>query len=136
MKNLKDVIQEKAHYTTSLGHCDMEYIKSINIKIPSLEDQEKIVKQMGQYDNLVELQKQQIDSIDLIAKERLEFHLKKCIDSAKIVTNDEIKISDKVDINLEEKSFILSSTVLLEDLEDFSSISSSKVKKSKLNVVL
>jgi type I restriction enzyme S subunit len=126
MKNLKDIIQEKAHYTTSLGHCDMEHIKSIDIILPSLEDQEKIVKQMSIYDNLVELQKQQIDSIDLIAKERFEFHLKKCIESSKlnVVTTDEIKISDENKISDEVDL----------DLSDESE--KSKVKKNKSKIVL
>ena len=57
---------------------------------------------MCQYDNLVELQKQQIESIDLTIKERFEFHLRKCTESSKIEIHDEIENSDKIDLS--EKS--------------------------------
>ena len=40
---------------------------------------------MVQYDNLVELQKQQIESIDLTIKEHFKFHLCKCTESSKII---------------------------------------------------
>jgi len=55
-----------------------EDIKDILFSVPSLQDQELIVKQMEKYDELVKLQQAQIDEIDTTIKARFEFHLEKC----------------------------------------------------------
>jgi restriction endonuclease S subunit len=44
-------------YGITIPHLQLSVFININIILPSLEDQEKIVKQMGQYDNLVEITK-------------------------------------------------------------------------------
>ena len=120
MYYLQDDIQENANYTTSLGHCNMDYIKLINLQIPSIEDQEKIVSQMQIYDNLVSLQKQQIDAIDLAVKERFEFHLKKCTESAK-TNNDDKKVEEVEEVN----------EVEADKVDKIKVIKSSKKNKSK-----
>jgi len=131
---IQDEIYKLATGTAQKG-INQENFYNIDILLPSLEDQEKIVKQMGQYDNLVELQKQQIESIDLTIKERFEFHLRKCTESSKelssVITTDEIKISDKIDLTESlEKSKVKKnkSIVVLEEEKE--------VKKNKSKVVL
>ena len=103
---------------------------------------------MGIYDNLVELQKQQIESIDLTIKERFEFHLRKCTYASKesskelssVITIDEIKISDKIDLTeSSEKSKVKKnkSIVVLEEKEEKEEEKekSTKVKKNKSKIV-
>ena len=40
---------------------NLDNLSQVNIKLPSLEDQQKIINQMESYDKLIELQKKQID---------------------------------------------------------------------------
>ena len=55
-----------------------EKFYDISIKLPSLEDQQKIIDQMESHDKLMELQQKQIDEIDGFIKKRMDYHLKKC----------------------------------------------------------
>lgn len=51
-------------------------LENLHIQIPSISDQEKIVKEMEQIDNFEEQVKKQIINLEIQAKETLEQHLK------------------------------------------------------------
>lgn len=57
---------------------DVNEFKQFKIKIPSLEDQQRIIKEMEELDNFEEQINKQIKSLEMQAKETLERHLKLC----------------------------------------------------------
>lgn len=130
LKNLKDRIQENAHYTTSLGHCNMEYIKNIEIQIPSIEDQQHIIEQMETLDTLVSLQEKQIDKINKVIKERFEYHLEKCKNSVK-EDKEKDKVTELVDIVDKE---VISKTS--KKIKDNDIITTKKTTKSNKNNIV
>ncbi len=79
---------------------DIEKFKNIQIQLPSLQDQEKIVQQMEVFDTLVNLQQKQIEELDHTIKERFDFHLKKC--ESVINEDDKTKSKDDLEKDLEE----------------------------------
>lgn len=60
------------------GSLNKEKLNELDIKIPSLEDQQKIIKEMEELDNFEEQINKQIKSLEMQAKETLERHLKLC----------------------------------------------------------
>jgi type I restriction-modification system DNA methylase subunit len=58
-----------------------EYVKNISVTLPSLKDQEEIVKQMEKHNERVKCQEEEIQLIDKLIKERFEYHLQQCKDN-------------------------------------------------------
>ncbi len=76
LKSNKNKIMDLAHYTTGLGCIQLQKIKGFQIKVPSFQDQEKIVKEMEQLDSFYEIIQKQIKDLEILAEETLERHLK------------------------------------------------------------
>jgi type I restriction-modification system DNA methylase subunit len=74
----KNSIMDLAHYTNGLGCISMEKLKNFSLQIPSLEDQEKIIKSMEYFDELKKMYQTHITNTELQIKERFEYHLNKC----------------------------------------------------------
>lgn len=90
------------------GSLNKESLKNLVIHLPSLQDQESIIKQMEKYDKLVELQQAQIEDIDTTIKARFEFHLNKCKESKnspvqKTEETEPVQEHDESVENVEEK---------------------------------
>ena len=77
---IQDKIYSLATGTAQMG-INQENFYKINILLPSLKDQEDIIKQMEQHDIRVKCQEQEIELIDKLIKERFEYHLQKCKDT-------------------------------------------------------
>lgn len=78
LKIQKNKIMDLAHYTNGLGCISIEKLKNLNITIPSIEDQEVIIKEMEYFDNLKEMYQTHITNTEKQIKERFEYHLTKC----------------------------------------------------------
>jgi type I restriction-modification system DNA methylase subunit len=108
-----------------------EILVNLQIILPSLKDQELIIKQMELYDNLVTLQQNQIIELDLTIKERFEYHLKKCEDGGKLLT---IPQEETDDIDILEDNLIKttrkSNIKIVNDEESNKSVKSTKSDNS------
>jgi type I restriction-modification system DNA methylase subunit/restriction endonuclease S subunit len=53
-------------------------IKKISVQLPTKQDQERIIKEMEQFDELDRLQKAHLTRLETLIKQRFEYHLSKC----------------------------------------------------------
>ena len=99
------------------GSLNKDSLKNLNITIPSIEDQEAIIKEMEYFDNLKEMYQTHITNTEKQIKERFEYHLNKC---KNIVSKD---------TNESKENIVDSET---EDDEEEKSIKKTKSTKSKV----
>lgn len=99
---------------TTIKHINQDFLDNFNISIPSLEDQEEIVKQMEKHDERVKCQEQEIELIDKLIKERFEYHLDKCKDKNDIITPNS---NDSTEKKIKKKTKIIN-TVDNDDINE------------------
>ncbi len=78
---------------TCIPHMSKNKLADFNILVPSIKDQEEIIKEMEKHDERVKCQEQEIKLIDKLIKERFECHLQRCKDS-KDKPKEELEDSD------------------------------------------
>lgn len=83
-------IQKLAKYSTNLGHIDMSKLKELKIPIPSLEIQERLIKEIEDIDILINLRKNANENL----KKEKEYLYK--IINKKIINNSEIKTLEEI----------------------------------------
>jgi type I restriction enzyme M protein len=105
LKIQKNQIMDLAHYTNGLGCISIEKLKNLNIIIPSIEDQEAIIKEMEYFDNLKEAYQTHIVNTEKQIKERFEYHLNKCKNVVPKDTNEskDDNVDSETDADEEEK---------------------------------
>jgi len=135
---LKSEIQKKAHYTTSLGHCDMKHFKNLVLSLPSIEDQEKIVKEMEQYEKQEEVSKKAIEDLDKLIKDRFDYHLKLCEEVSKKekkeIKEDKEDIKEEIEIDSLEEALKEDENIKSENKSVKKSKKVSKIKKIRKEV--
>jgi type I restriction-modification system DNA methylase subunit len=101
--NIQESVYKLASGTAQKG-INQENFYSLQIQIPSIEDQEKIIKSMEYFDNLKEMYQSHITNTEIQIKERFEFHLNKCKKFSE--TNPETKenLDDETESKQKEKS--------------------------------
>lgn len=90
-----DITEGKAGSIGS-GSLNKEKLNNLIIKLPSKKDQGKIVKEMEKFYILEKLQKEQIEDLDKLIKQRFEYHLERC----KKEKNNKNDDSDELGSNL------------------------------------
>ena len=105
---------------STIPNITKEILENTSIQIPSIENQEKIIKEMEYFDNLKEMYQTHITNTEKQIKERFEYHLNKCINAVPKDTNDgkennedsesESKIDDEKDKLIVKKTKTLNSS--------------------------
>jgi type I restriction enzyme, S subunit len=127
---------------------------NVNIQIPSIKDQETIIKEMEYFDNLKEMYKTHIINTEKQIKEQFEYHLNKCKNSdikenskstksTKSTKSNEDSDSNKEDVLEKKKSIKTKSTkstkkeeIDSEDETDSEDEKSKRVQKNHLKKVI
>jgi len=107
---------------STIPNITKEILEESKIQIPSLEDQEKIIKSMEYFDELKKMYQTHIINTELQIKERFEFHLNKCKKSDETVPESKEELSDDEESDDEESE---------EEEKSIQVKKSSKTKKSK-----
>jgi type I restriction enzyme M protein len=87
LKNEQLNIQKLAKYCTNLGHIDMNQFKYLNISIPPLDQQTKIVHYCEQNDLLIAQLENTIESNKLAAKEFLTMVISSSVEATEAAEN-------------------------------------------------
>lgn len=66
---------------STIPNITKEILEELEIQVPSIEDQEKIIKEMEYFDKLKEMYQTHITNTEIQIKERFEYHLNKCKNS-------------------------------------------------------
>ncbi len=119
-------ILENGFNGTTIKHISKDYIKDIEIPVPSLTDQQKIVDQLYKYDILDDLQNKQIKDLDKLIKDRFNFHLQQCKDNQNKIVDKKDIIEELSDNSEEEKEDIKPKKVVKKKVEKSSESSKSK----------
>ena len=83
-------------------HVYARHFEKRELFIPSLEEQENIIKEMEYYDKLKEIHQTHITNTEVQIKERFEFHLNKCKESSE-TKNDVKEIINESESDEEEE---------------------------------
>lgn len=102
---------------------NIDNIENITFNIPSLEDQERIIKEMEKYDLEIEFKKNEIKKIDEYAKTIFDNYLNKC--KTNEIKNNKEKNEENKDNNED----------IIEELNNLSDDNKSKKSKKKKNIV-
>jgi type I restriction enzyme S subunit len=103
----KNNIMDLAKYTIGLGCISMEKLNNFDIKLPSIEDQNKIIVEMEEFDTLKTLQNKQIVKLDKIIKNKFDYHLNKCKNAAIEAENKKELNSDSEDDESEDEQIVV-----------------------------
>lgn len=132
-----EIVNELFHGTT-IKHLSKNDFENLNITIPSIEDQESIIKEMEYFDNLKEMYQTHIINTEKQIKERFEYHLSKCknvvlkdANESKEDNNDntETEESDEDEKIVKRTKSSKSKNVIESDSEEKKPIKKSKVEK-------
>jgi len=63
---------------TTIPHLQLADFIDAKIQLPTKQDQERIIKEMEQFDELDRLQKAHLTRLETLIKQRFEYHLSKC----------------------------------------------------------
>ena len=107
-----------------------EYIKNIKIQVQSLEDQERIIKEMEKYDLEIEFKQNEIKKIDEYAKNIFDNYLNKCKENQENHENHEEIKKDNEDNKINELIEELDN--ISDDEDDNKSNKSNKKSKNKI----
>jgi len=96
---------ENGYIGTNHKNISNSFVENLNITIPSIEDQEAIIKEMEYFDNLKEMYQTHIVNTEKQIKERFEYHLTKCKNVVPKDTNGdkEDNVDSETDDDEEEK---------------------------------
>ena len=114
------------------------FVENLNIPIPSIEDQEAIIKEMEYFDNLKEMYQTHIINTEKQIKERFEYHLNKCKNIVpKDITeskenNVDSETEDEEAKNVKRTKSSKSKKVIESDSEQEKPVKKSKSSKSKV----
>jgi type I restriction-modification system DNA methylase subunit len=100
-----DILENLFHGNT-IKHLSKSDLDQIKIPIPSIEEQEEIVKQMEKKDKLIESLKEQIKQLNKSVKDSFDNYLQKCNDVKPEEDSDEI-IEKHVELDEEPKKKII-----------------------------
>jgi len=78
LKLIKNTIMDLATYTTGLGNIKQDSIKNIEIPIPSLTIQNKIIKILDLHNEQIERNKKSIESYEELKKIEIELNTQNC----------------------------------------------------------
>lgn len=122
-----DLTKEKSGSIGS-GSLNKEKINNLNIQIPLKIDQEKIVKEMEKDNNLEKILNDRLKELDILIKNRFDYHVNKCKDVKK---NDTDK---KLESNSEEYEKLKKKTKVKDQNDNNEKSNRKSKKKSKIMV--
>lgn len=107
LMKVKPDIQGNAHYTTGLGHCDMNYVKNIKINVQSTNEQAEIVKYCDKLSSMIRDLQNQINENNTLMKDIFAYYLKTkdvIVDNEAVNENNNEQIADDIEVREDVKS--------------------------------
>jgi type I restriction-modification system DNA methylase subunit len=91
LHTIKNNLMDMANYTTGLGHLTITKLKQVDILVPPIEAQHKIVEYCDRLSQMVDQMERQIDENTILMKQIMDNYLNQTQVNMMIQGNDEIK---------------------------------------------